>query len=173
MTELRARKATRLGEGTVLGAELAGAVTPVLDEVAAPRLGEGGVTGLVGGAVGEAAVSALEHDAGGGGVVPELGAEEGLRDLVVLDPVDKVLDNVVGGRSGSAVLAELPGTGTGDAANTAVGHTGDAEETEEVVDLGVVKAKLVGELEVMGYIMNFLPAAEKSPSWAEKAEGLP
>jgi hypothetical protein len=84
--------AIRLGEGAVGGAELVGALLPVLDLLAGPGLGLGGVgvAALEGGAVGEAAVVTLEHDAERGGVVPELGTAEGVRGLAFLNPVNEV-----------------------------------------------------------------------------------
>ena len=62
---IRTIVAIRLGEGAVGGAELVGALLPVLDLLAGPGLGLGGVgvAALEGGAVGEAAVVTLEHDA--------------------------------------------------------------------------------------------------------------
>ena len=147
----RSLKSFRSGEGAVGGAELVGTFAPIVNELAGPRAGKSriGAAADVGGAIGEAAMRTLEHDAVVGGVVPELGPKEGLGGLAVLDPVDEVGDDVVGGRGSGEVLAELPSTGAGDTADSAVSHTRDTEETEEVVHLVIGEAELAGELEIV------------------------
>merc|ERR1712071_159526 len=138
-----------LSEAAVLAALNASALLPVLDELAAPGRWEGGVTALIGGAVREAAVSTLEFNAHGWGVVPELRAEQGVRSVVVLNPVDKVVDDVVAGSGRSTALAEHPSTSARDTTDTAVSHTGDTVKTEEVVNLLVGETHLLGDLEVV------------------------
>lgn len=126
------------------------AVLPVLNELAVPLIWVGAVTvAAVGVAVGEAAVVAGELDAVGRLVPPELSALKGVRSVAVLDPVDKVVDNVVVSVRCSAVLAKHPRASTRDTTNTAVSHAGDTEVAEELVHLVVVNAKLVCDLEVV------------------------
>lgn len=84
-------------------------------------------------------------------VVPEFGAEDGLRSIVVLNPVNQVRDDVVGGTCniGESGLAEHPRTGARDATDTAVSHARDTEESHEVIHIGVVDSESVGNLEVV------------------------
>lgn len=139
----------RLGEGAIRRAGDILALLPVVDELAAPVLRLGAVTTIVGGAVRVPAVRALEFNAQGRGVVPELGAEHGLRSVVLLNPADEVVDDVVRSRSGSATLAEHPCTGTRDATDTAVSHTRDTEEAEELIEIGVAGTHGLGHLLVV------------------------
>lgn len=139
-------KAKRLAHARAIAAI---ARVPVLDEDAVPAAGSGGIATVVGSAEWEAAVGAHHLDALGLGVVVELGAEDGLGRIAVLDPVDEAVDDVALAGGAWAGLTDFPGTLARDAADAAVGLSGDTEEAEEVVEFLVAETHCVGDTDVV------------------------